>query len=65
MKSCGPSSTQCALTAPLRCAGVDLTVAAGADRDDEDFDFLTVNVVDDANVVGADAAVARQLLSKR
>jgi hypothetical protein len=53
------------LPASLRSRCVDLAVAAGTHGDDENLDFLTVDVIDDADILGSDAAVARELIEKR
>lgn len=53
------------LPAPLRSRCVDLAVPADAHSDDENLDSLTVDVIDDADILGADAAVARELIAKR
>ena len=46
-----------------RC--VDLAVAAGTYGDDENLHSLTVDVINDANILGADAAVAGELIAQR
>ena len=51
--------------ATLRSRCVDLAIAAGTHGDDENLDSLTVDVINDADILGADAPVAGKLIAKR
>lgn len=53
------------LPASLGSRCVDLAVAAGTHSDDENLDSLTVDVINDADILGADAPVAGELIAKR
>ena len=53
------------LPASLRSRCVDLAVAADAHGYDENLNSPTVDVINDADILGADAAVAGELIAKR